>query len=112
MTTTDGAPRTRSEQVTPGGRMHLLFNHPLSSYYLLTAATLLLLVLGLFVFKAFKAGARRVYAPAVLAVTGTCVLVAGKVGGETWNAAAFAGLGLLLLSSFLTVNRNTASAST
>ena len=47
MTTTDGAPRTRSEQVTPGGRMHLLFNHPLSSYYLLTAATLLLLVLGL-----------------------------------------------------------------
>jgi len=82
------------------------------SWYGRTLWVLLLLVLGLFVFKAFKAGARRVYAPAVLAVTGTCVLVAGKVGGETWNAAAFAGLGLLLLSSFLTVNRNTASAST
>ena len=35
------------EKQTPTNRVYLLFNHPLSTYYLLMGATLLLLVLGL-----------------------------------------------------------------
>ena len=35
------------EKVTPTNRVYLLFNHPLSTYYLLMGATLLLLTLGL-----------------------------------------------------------------
>ena len=85
------------------------FTH--SSWYGRTLWVLLLLVLGLFMFKAFRGGARRVYAPAVLAVTGTCALVAGKVGGETSHPLAYVGLALLLLSSCLAINRKPASAS-
>ena len=81
------------------------------SWYGRTLWALLLLVLGLFVFKAFRAGARPLSAPAVLAVLGTCALVVGKITGETWNPVAYVGLGLLLLSSFLMVSRKPASVS-
>ena len=44
MTALDDAP-ARSER--PAGRLRLLLNHPLSTYYLVAGATLMLLALGL-----------------------------------------------------------------
>lgn len=73
------------------------------TWYHWTLWAMLLPLLGFVVFKACRAISQRVFAPAVLAVSGTVALVAGKLGPQTSHGLAYAGLGLLLLSSCWTM---------
>ncbi|MBL9209981.1 MAG: hypothetical protein JNL92_05910 [Opitutaceae bacterium] len=81
------------------------------TWYHWTLWALLLPLLGFFVYKAWRALSQRVFAPAVLAVGGTVALVAGKLSPQTSQGLAYAGLGLLLLSSCWTMRAKTSGRS-
>ncbi len=93
--------RTDTEQVqpAPAGRLALLLNHPLSTYYLLLGATLLLLVLGLIMvlsassiesFRVFGSAYTLVQRQALFAVLGVVAMVfASRTSVQFWRGFAW-----------------------
>lgn len=88
------APPTES----PAGRLRLLIEHPLSTYYLLLGTTILLVVLGLIMvlsassiesFKVFGSAYTIVQRQAMFAVLGVVtMLLAARTSPQFWQGAA------------------------
>jgi cell division protein FtsW len=111
--------RTDTEQVqpAPAGRLALLLNHPLSTYYLLLGATLLLLVLGLIMvlsassiesFRVFGSAYTLVQRQALFAVLGVVAMVfASRTSVQFWRGFAWVlfaiAFGLLVAVLFIGV---------
>jgi cell division protein FtsW len=82
-------------QPAPPGRLALLLNHPLSTYYLLLGATLLLLVLGLIMvlsassiesFRVFGSAYTLVQRQALFAVLGVVAMIlASRTSVQFWR---------------------------
>ena len=93
--------RTDAEQDQPAapGRLALLLNHPLSTYYLLLGATLLLLVLGLIMvlsassiesFRVFGSAYTLVQRQALFAVLGVVAMIfASRTSVQFWRGFAW-----------------------
>ena len=93
--------RTDAEQAQPAppGRLALLLNHPLSTYYLLLGATLLLLVLGLIMvlsassiesFRVFGSAYTLVQRQALFAVLGVVAMIfASRTSVQFWRGFAW-----------------------
>ncbi len=87
------------EQPAPPGRLALLLNHPLSTYYLLLGATLLLLVLGLIMvlsassiesFRVFGSAYTLVQRQALFAVIGVVAMIfAARTSVQFWRGFAW-----------------------
>jgi cell division protein FtsW len=93
--------RTDAERAEPAppGRLALLLNHPLSTYYLLLGATLLLLVLGLIMvlsassiesFRVFGSAYTLVQRQALFAVLGVVAMIfASRTSVQFWRGFAW-----------------------
>jgi cell division protein FtsW len=122
---TDTTARTDAEQDQPSapGRLALLLNHPLSTYYLLLGATLLLLVLGLIMvlsassiesFRVFGSAYTLVQRQALFAVLGVVAMIfASRTSVQFWRgfawvlfAIAFGLLVAVLVGASLLSQRN------
>ena len=111
--------RTDAEQAQPAppGRLALLLNHPLSTYYLLLGATLLLLVLGLIMvlsassiesFRVFGSAYTLVQRQALFAVLGVVAMIfASRTSVQFWRGFAWVlfaiAFGLLVAVLFIGV---------
>lgn len=111
--------RTEAEQRQPAppGRLALLLRHPLSTYYLLLGATLLLLVLGLIMvlsassiesFRVFGSAYTLVQRQALFAVLGVvAMLFASRTSVQFWRGFAWVlfaiAFGLLVAVLFIGV---------
>lgn len=117
MSETTARTESEQEQPAPPGRLALLLNHPLSTYYLLLGATLLLLVLGLIMvlsassiesFRVFGSAYTLVQRQALFAVIGVVAMIfASRTSVQFWRGFAwvlFAGaFGLLVAVLFIGV---------
>ena len=108
---TRAAKSSRSTQgkETPTNRVYLLFNHPLSTYYLLLGATLLLLTLGLImVLSASSIESLRIFDSSytlftrqlMFAVAGVIMMfvVARRTSPQFWRGISVGILGFALIS--------------
>ena len=92
-------PSAEQDQPTAPGRLALLLNHPLSTYYLLLGATLLLLVLGLIMvlsassiesFRVFGSAYTLVQRQALFAVLGVVAMIfASRTSVQFWRGFAW-----------------------
>jgi len=112
---TDTTPRVEPAAARQPGRVALLLNHPLSTYYLLLGTTLLLLVLGLImVLSASSIESFRVHGSAytlaqrqaMFAVLGVVAMVfASRTSVQFWRGASWflMGLAFVLLVAVLVI---------
>lgn len=117
MSETTARTESEQEQPAPPGRLALLLNHPLSTYYLLLGATLLLLVLGLIMvlsassiesFRVFGSAYTLVQRQALFAVLGVVAMVfASRTSVQFWRGFAWVlfaiAFGLLVAVLFIGV---------
>jgi len=102
-------PRESEPKETPTNRVYLLFNHPLSTYYLLLGATLLLLTLGLImVLSASSIESLRIFDSSytlftrqlMFAVGGVIMMFifARRTSSQFWRGIALLLLGFAVIS--------------
>lgn len=117
MSETTARAEAEQEQSTRPGRLALLLNHPLSTYYLLLGATLLLLVLGLIMvlsassiesFRVFGSAYTLVQRQALFAVLGVVAMIfASRTSVQFWRGFAWVlfaiAFGLLVAVLFIGV---------
>lgn len=117
MSETTARTESEQEQPVPPGRLALLLNHPLSTYYLLLGATLLLLVLGLIMvlsassiesFRVFGSAYTLVQRQALFAVLGVVAMVfASRTSVQFWRGFSWilfiGAFGLLVAVLFIGV---------
>jgi cell division protein FtsW len=99
MSETTSRTEAEQDQPTAPGRLALLLNHPLSTYYLLLGATLLLLVLGLIMvlsassiesFRVFGSAYTLVQRQALFAVLGVVAMIfASRTSVQFWRGFAW-----------------------
>ncbi len=99
MSETTARTEAEQDQPTAPGRLALLLNHPLSTYYLLLGATLLLLVLGLIMvlsassiesFRVFGSAYTLVQRQALFAVLGVVAMIfASRTSVQFWRGFAW-----------------------